>query len=109
MAYGNWDDVIRQYKEIYVHSRFAEHAMGILELIPLIRNDATLATLVPGTSHTTLTLALPPNKIQIFVYCEKVRQLYTVYLYPPEPVETALVIHAEILTVLHSLVEQLSH
>lgn len=80
MAYGNWNDIVKEYQGIYSKSpRTSEHAHGMLRLIPELRNMPGIEQLVPGTSHATLFLKSPSKLTEICVWFEN--ELYIIYLY----------------------------
>jgi len=80
MGYGNWDDLLSEYNEIYLNSRYHEHAQSMIELIPKIRNASIVSTAIPISSHATLCLQLPVSHIKVCVWGEA-NEIYRVYLY----------------------------
>jgi hypothetical protein len=77
MAYGSWEAVIREYNDIYINTRFGEHAKGILNLIPVIREQVDLTNVIPSTSHATLVLQYPDTRVSVRIWCEG-DDIYTV-------------------------------
>lgn len=80
MAYGSWDEVIQEYQDHYLKTKYHEHALGMLELVPQLREQPNLTNLVPGTSHGTFFLKIPGKETQVHVWCESAGKLYTIYL-----------------------------
>ncbi len=82
MAYGNWDEIIAEYQEMFSKSpRTREHALEMLSLIPSIRNNPAFQTVIPITSHAKLFLEVPQKRTRIGVWYEK--GVYTINLYDP--------------------------
>lgn len=79
MAFGNWDEVIEEYEQVYLNSRYAEHAKRILELIPSIRGDDSFKSVLPGISLGNLTLGIEGKETRIYVWFEETDQQYRVY------------------------------
>ena len=106
---GNWDEVIPAFDEIYqrsisesspnfgrqeVNRQYAEHARGILNLIPRLRNDPDLRHVTVGTSHYSLFIEVPNTRKWLFVWCELPGPKYTISYYannPREPDERVIV------------------
>jgi hypothetical protein len=97
---GNWDEVIQAFKEIYqrsisesshdfgrqeVNRHYAEHAHGILNLIPRLRNYPDLRNVTVGTSHYNLFIEVPNTEKWLFVWCELPGPKYTVSYYANDP------------------------
>jgi hypothetical protein len=89
MAFGSWDDVIRDYEMALVWcdsssskrlQAYYAHATAMLDLIPQLRNLSTFRNVKPGTSHLTLFFQLPENRISLNVWYEGEGN-YLVYLY----------------------------
>ena len=78
MPIKEWNEITARYQEEYIHSRYAENARGILNLIPRIKDDPIFADVVPFTSHTALCLEVPDNKFLVVVWCEKGSEEYTI-------------------------------
>ncbi|MBL8152713.1 MAG: hypothetical protein JNM70_00905 [Anaerolineae bacterium] len=83
--------MIADYQDVYIHSRYGEHARGILSLITRIRDDIVLADVVPGTSLAALFLEIPGKRKRVFVWCEIPDERYVVYLYHPDVGESGRV------------------
>lgn len=109
MSFGNWDDVLTDYQEIYIHSRYSEHAKGMIQLIPRIREDANFADVLPGTSLSTLFLKVPNKETRVHIWCEEVGKTYRVYLYHHEDgsSDERIVDDSEIIPVLISYVNKI--
>lgn len=99
---GNWDEVIQAFEEIYqrsisessedfgrqeVNRQYAEHAHGILKLIPRLQQHPDLRDLTVGTSHYSLFIEVPNTKKWLFVWCEFPGPLYTISYYADDPRE----------------------
>jgi hypothetical protein len=100
---GNWDEVIQAFEEIYqrsisetsddvgrqeVNRQYAQHAHGILNLIPRLRNYPDLRNVTVGTSHYSLFIEVPNTKKWLFVWCELPGPQYKISFYannPPDP------------------------
>mgnify|MGYP000322795586 CR=1 FL=1 len=110
MAYGNWDDVIKGYKNIYLHSRYEENAKAMLDLIPHLRKQFDGEDIIPGTSHGTLFLVKATKKTQIYIFY-KGNNLYEIALYIPkqdEAVESVEVTFSDLITRLKEYIENTS-
>lgn len=83
MAYGNWDEIVKELTDHYLHapSPYDEHARGILGLIPRLRQEVALSDLIPITSHGTLVLEYPGIKTRINIWSEKAGEKFKIYLY----------------------------
>ncbi|MCL4249037.1 MAG: hypothetical protein KJ065_12900 [Anaerolineae bacterium] len=80
MPSEEWDEIIARYQEVYLNSRFAENAKGILKLIPRIVADPAFADVVPRTSLTALQLEIPGKKTRILVWSENDGSEYSISL-----------------------------
>ncbi len=93
---GNWDEAIQAFEEIYQRSisesshdfgrqvlnrQNAEHAEGIIELIPRLRSHPDLRNATVGTSHYSLFIEVPNTRRWLFVWCEQPGPHYTVSYY----------------------------
>lgn len=78
MPSESWDEVITRYQEVYLHSRNADNAKGILNLIPRIRDNPTFVDVVPSTSLTALCLEILGKKGKVIIWWEKDREEYSV-------------------------------
>ncbi len=83
MAFGSWDDVIREYKEGYLNTKYATHARRMLRLIPQIKDLPDLADALPGTSHGTFFLRFPHSRKTLNIWYEG-NEEYQIYLYHPD-------------------------
>ncbi len=110
MSFNDWDKVLADYQEVYIHSRYEEHAKGMLNLIPRIREDDAFMEVIPGTSHATLFLALPNKKTQVHVWCEQLASKYSVYLYNPEHRQSEMIMvnDGEIIPTLKSYIYKIN-
>jgi hypothetical protein len=70
MAYGNWDALLKEYQEIYLPSRYGQHAQSMIDLIPELRQRPAFAEVIPFSSHATLCLKLPSNRTLICLWGE---------------------------------------
>jgi hypothetical protein len=70
MASEKWDKIVARYQEIYLHSRYEENARGILNLIPLMKDNPAFADVIPTTSLTALCLEFPSKKTNILIWYE---------------------------------------
>jgi len=84
MAFGDWNKVLAEYQDVYLQSRYTEHARGIIALISRITADDAFDDVIPGTSLATLFLEVPNRRTQVHIWCEQPNLTYTVYLYHPE-------------------------
>jgi hypothetical protein len=82
---GNWDKIVEMYEEVQPDSsiRYSEHIKGILELIPDIRKNPTFMDTIPGTSHTILFLEIPGIKSGVYIWCERINEVYRICIYDP--------------------------
>ena len=80
MAYGNWDDILKVYREVYLGSRFDEHAKSMLDLVPRIRD--LFPDVIPMTSLSTLCLNLPSFSKHVCIWGQAIGS-YEVYIYDP--------------------------
>jgi hypothetical protein len=83
MTYDNWDEILKLCEEVYLHSRYAEHAQSMIALIPQIRADSNFEDIVAFTSHATLCLQFPGDKTEICIWSDRIG-MYEVYLYHPD-------------------------
>lgn len=79
MAYGNWDDLLKEYQEIYLPSRYAQHARRMIDLIPHLRRHPAFAEVIPFSSLATLCLKLPSSRIVVCLWGED-DGTYQIYL-----------------------------
>lgn len=90
MAFGSWDDVLKEYEMALVGCDSSEkrlqeyhaHATAMLDLIPQLRNLSAFRNVKPGTSHLTLFFQLLENTTSLNVWYEGEGN-YVVYLYRP--------------------------
>ncbi len=93
---GNWDEAIQAFEEIYQRSiseashdfgrqelnrQYAEHAHGIIKLIPRLRSHPDLRNATVGTSHYSLFIEVPNTRRWLFVWCEQPGPHYTISYY----------------------------
>ena len=108
MAFGDWDDVIRVYKETYLNSKYHLHARAMLDLIPQIRTLPSFADVLPSTSHGTLLLEFHVSGTSLNVWYER-SETYRVYLLHPDDTETGkrLVPANELIAVLEEYLQKI--
>jgi hypothetical protein len=88
MAFGDWDEVIKVYEEVYgapkySKHRYAEHITNMRRLVPQLKAHPDFQDVLPGTSHATLFMQLPQKRTTLNVWYNR-RGVYTVYLNHPE-------------------------
>lgn len=108
MPHGDWDKITQAYTDIYIHSRYAEHAQGIIDLIPYLRNDVELSDLTPFTSHCTFVFEHPDTNLTLDIWCEKAGEQFRVYLYDGQKVTDEIIVsNDDILSVVRQYAEKL--
>jgi len=86
MAYGSWDDIERGYREILtydgIRAIYLDHAAGMLDLLPEIRQNSAFGDVIPYTSHLMLYLELKAHRLRVRIWYEQGK--YEIVLYDPE-------------------------
>lgn len=82
MALRDWDEIVQEYKDLYLNSRYSYHAKAMIELIPSIRSLTELDGITPGTSHGALLFRVDV-KAEIITVLYSEDGVYTVYLGHP--------------------------
>ena len=110
MAYGNWDDIVKEYQVTYLHTRYAENAQAMIELIPHLRKQFDDENIIPVTSHGTLFLKQANKKTEIYIFY-KGDNRYEISLYVPKeeaPVARVEVTFSELITTLKQYIKNVS-
>ncbi len=108
MASETWDEVITRYQEIYLRSRYADNAKGILNLIPRIKDNPVFAGVEPGASLTALCLKIPDHKVKIFFWCEKYGEEYSISIQDNSEEKWTTINDAQIISVLEQNIREIS-
>ena len=83
MAYGNWDKIIGEYKNLYIPSRYGQEAIKTLEIIPKLRASSLLSRVTPFTSLGTLGFKIPGKETEVMVLPKVMENEFRVRLYLP--------------------------
>ncbi|MBE2267065.1 MAG: hypothetical protein IAE80_02455 [Anaerolinea sp.] len=83
MVNKTWDSLVDEYHDLIDYAGRVEytlHAEAMLRILPDLREHFSQPDIIKHTSHTTLTLQVPPNPVQLCVWGEGSGK-FRIYLY----------------------------
>jgi hypothetical protein len=79
---NTWNKIesrLRDYLDL--GSSYGENIRGLLNLIPIIKNDPVIQRSTPGVSLVNLIIRIPEKIPVIYIWCERPDLIYTIYIY----------------------------